>query len=311
MTTFPQFRPIALSDRDTIQPLLQRYQPQTSELTFTNLYIWREHYAYRWAMLEPWLIVVGEDESGATFALPPVGPPAREAVVHRVLDWLRSEGESDPRIERADQRLVDELGKDDDLRVEATRDHYDYVYLTEQLISLEGRKLHGKRNHINQFERAYDYQYDALDDRYVDPCLDLTEAWCDLRRCEEDMGLMDEWDAVREALTHWRDLRITGGVLLVDGRVAAFSLGEKLNDPTAVVHVEKANPDLSGAYAMINQQFCEHAWAGLRYVNREQDLGIEGLRRAKLSYQPDHLVAKYRITCAAGKPPPEVTPQVK
>ncbi len=112
MTRFPEFRPIALDDRDVIQPLLDRHQPQTSELTFTNLYIWR--------------------------------------------------------------------------------DHYDYVYPTERLISLEGRKLHGKRNHINQFQRACAYRYDILKDQYVSPCLDLAEVWCDLKRCEEDMNLMDE-----------------------------------------------------------------------------------------------------------------------
>jgi hypothetical protein len=169
------------------------------------------------------------------------------------------------------------------------------VYLAAQLILLEGRKLHGKRNHISRFQRTYDFQYDALKDRYVAPCLNLAEVWCDFKRCEEDMNLMDEWDAVREALAHWRELQVGGGVLLVGGRVEAFSLGERLNEQTAVVHIEKANPDLQGAYAMINQQFCEHAWSALRYVNREQDLAIEGLRRAKLSYQPDHLVGKYRI----------------
>lgn len=302
MTEFPELRPIALDDRDVIQPLLDCYQPQTSEWTFTNLFIWRDSYAYRWALLDDWLIVVGERESGDRFALPPVGPPSRGTVVHRILAWLASASKVSPCIERADQRLVDELAADSELHIEATRDQHDYVYQTEHLISLGGRKLHGKRNHINQFQQAHEYRYDALQEQYVGSCLDLAEVWCDLRRCEEDMSLMDEWDAVREALAHWRELRITGGVLLVEGRVEAFSLGEKLNDETAVVHIEKANPDMSGAYAMINQQFCEHAWSGLRYANREQDLGIEGLRRAKLSYQPDHLVPKYRITRAAEEP---------
>jgi hypothetical protein len=250
-------------------------------------------------MLEDWLIVAGDDASGAGFALPPIGPPSRRRAVHDILDWLGSMGEGESRIERADQRLVAELEEDGTLRIEATRDQYDYVYPTAQLISLEGRKLHGKRNHIRRFQRAHSHEYDALQDRYIDACLGLAEVWCDLRHCEEDLSLMDEWDAVREALGHWRELELEGGVLLVDGQVEAFSLGEKLNRETAVVHIEKANPDLSGAYAMINQQFCEHAWSGLRFVNREQDLGIPGLRRAKLSYQPDHLVPKYRVRRAA------------
>jgi hypothetical protein len=299
MDRFAELKPIALEDRDAIHPLLSGYQPCTSELTFTNLYTWRGHYMYRWTKLDDWLVVIGEDEEGRTFALPPVGPSPRDAVVRNVLDWLRAAGPGEPRIERADQRLIDELKGDSDLVIEATRDHFDYVYATEQLISLEGRRLHGKRNHINQFRRLYRFRYDSLTDRHIPACLDLTEAWCDLKRCEEDMNLMDEWGAVREALAHWRELQIVGGVLLVDGRVEAFSLGEKLNDETAVIHFEKANAELEGAYAMINQQFCEHACSEHRYVNREQDLGIEGLRRAKLSYQPASLIEKYRIGLAS------------
>ena len=103
MTRSPEFRRFALDGRDAIHPLLYRYQPQTSELTFTNLYIWRDHHASRWALLDEWPVVIGEDESGGTFALPPVGPRSRDAVVHRVLSWLSSAAEGEPRIERADQ----------------------------------------------------------------------------------------------------------------------------------------------------------------------------------------------------------------
>jgi hypothetical protein len=109
------------------------------------------------------------------------------------------------------------------------------------------------------------------------------------------MNLMDEWQAVREALAHFSELDIQGGVVLIRDKVEAFALGELLNDRTAVVHVEKANPEVRGLYAVINQQFCEKEWKDVPYVNREQDLGEPGLRQAKQSYHPDHLVEKYRI----------------
>lgn len=110
--------------------------------------------------------------------------------------------------------------------------------------------------------------------------------------------MLGEWDAIREALTNFRSLELKGGVILVDNRVQAFTLGERLNNNTAVVHIEKANTEIRGLYAIINQQFCEKQWKDVLHINREQDLGELGLREAKLSYNPCRLVEKYRITLA-------------
>lgn len=106
---------------------------------------------------------------------------------------------------------------------------------------------------------------------------------------------MGEWEAVREILTNYHILNLTGGVIMIEGRVEAFTIGELLNENTAVVHIEKANPEIPGLYPMINQQFCEKSLHNITYVNREQDLGIDGLREAKLSYYPDHFEEKYQI----------------
>jgi len=134
-----------------------------------------------------------------------------------------------------------------------------------------------------------------LKDEHLNDCLGLAETWCQLRRCEEDLNLLGEWKAVREAFAHLGTLKIQGGVILIEDKVEAFALGELLNDQTAVVHIEKANPEIPRLYAVINQQFCENNWHDVTYVNREQDLGEPGLRKAKLSYHPEHLVEKFRI----------------
>ena len=123
--------------------------------------------------------------------------------------------------------------------------------------------------------------------------MEVAEKWCKIRRCEDDMNLLSESEAVRESLVHFPVLKIDGGVILIDGKVEAFTLGELLNDQTAVVHIEKANPENPGLYAMINQQFCENCWREVFYINREQDLGEPGLRKAKLSYYPDHFVESF------------------
>ena len=119
-----------------------------------------------------------------------------------------------------------------------------------------------------------------------------------MKRCECDLSLLGEWEAITAALANYQALELKGGVILVNDQVRAFSCGELLNKATAVIHLEKADPELRGLYAVINQQFCQQAWADVDFVNREQDLGEPGLRTAKMSYHPHHLVEKFRIRLA-------------
>lgn len=294
---FPSFKSLDLEDRDAIHPILWAYQPDSSELTFTNLFIWRDYYGFSWSMAGDCLILIASPLGQDSFAFPPVSRSARADTVFKVLNWLKeSKGVQTPRIERADGRLVSELSGDKRFTVEPIRDHFDYVYKTDDMIQLAGGGYRSKRNHINYFLRSYSYTYEELTSKHVAPCLDMTGSWCEVRRCAEDLNLLGEWDAIREALTNFRSLELKGGVILVDNRVEAFTLGEWLNNETAVVHIEKANVEIRGLYAMINQQFCEKQWRDVPYVNREQDLGEQGLREAKLSYNPIRLTEKYRIT---------------
>ena len=293
---FPEFRPIQLEDRDFIQELLWRYQPDTSEWTFTNLFIWRSHYGFQWCVYRDSLLVISAAEGSPCYALQPVGASPRSEIVRMLLRWLKDErGEADPRIERADQRLAAELEGATDLSIEPTRDQFDYVYRTEDLIKLAGRKYHSKRNHVNRFRGSHSFSYAPLTQEHVKECLDLTETWCEWRRCEEDMNLLDEWEAVRQALANLNALKLRGGVIIMEGRVEAYALGELLNDQTALVHIEKANPQIRELYAIINQQFCEKSWQDVPFVNREQDLGEPGLRKAKESYYPHHLEEKFIV----------------
>lgn len=298
MTTlpiFPEFKLLTLEDRPAIHERLWAYQPSTSELTFVNLYIWRNYYHFQWSLHEDWLLLVAEHDA-RTFALPPVGPASRLDVTRTLLRWLRdARGVAAPTIERADRRLADELAGADDLIVEEAREHFDYVYRSADLGQLAGRKYSKKRNHISQFLREYTYTYAPLTEDLVQGCLDLAEVWCKQRLCEEDISLQHEFCGIHDALTHLRVLAIAGGAILMDGKVQAFALGELLNAQTAVVHIEKANPNFHGVYPMINKEFAGQRWQDVPFINREQDLGDPGLRRAKESYYPDHLVEKYRV----------------
>jgi hypothetical protein len=294
---FPNFRPVELTDAAEIGPRLWRYQPETSELTFTNLFIWQEHYRINWCLEGEHLLFFCQGVDGICYALEPIGPPPRAEQTLQLLRWLQAEMEvASPRLERADARFATELDGDARLSVEPAREHFDYLYRTTDLIHLEGRNYHSKRNFINTFNQNYQYQYQDIKPENVQDCLNFQEEWCTRHRCAEDMGLLGEWSAVRRALENLDSLKLTGGVIIIDDKVQAFALGEMLNHETAVVHIEKANPELRGLYAVINQQFCEHAWVDIPFINREQDLGEEGLRQAKLSYHPFKLIEKFTVT---------------
>ena len=296
---FPRFKPLALADQAILRPILWDYQAETSELTFTNLFIWQSHYGYQWSRDGDRLLVVAAVAGGQAWALPPVGPSPRVDLCRQVLGWLKDEcGVANPAIERADSRLAAELAGHPEFVVERMRDHFDYVYRTDDLINLAGGNYHSQRNHINSLARSHRFRYEPLGAEYLPACLELSARWCKIKRCADDLSLMGEWEAVNAALASFQALSLKGGVILVNDRVEAFTCGELLNQVTAVIHLEKAAPELRGLYAVINQQFCRQAWAGVNFVNREQDLGQEGLRTAKMSYHPHHLVEKFRIRLA-------------
>ena len=177
--------------------------------------------------------------------------------------------------------------------IEYVRDYADYIYETEKLATLAGKKLHAKRNHINKFKNLYpNWTYESLNDENVEDCFQMALKWRNQNGCEDDPEKNSEMCVTLNSLRLFKELELRGGVLKIDGKIVAFSLGEPICDDTFVVHIEKAFADVEGAYPMINQQFVQHECMDYKYVNREDDTGAEGLRKAKLSYRPAFLEEK-------------------
>jgi len=288
---YPDFKTLTLEDREHITLCFGSSHPVTSELTFTNLFMWRHHYHFQWCRSADALLIVGQTGDGPTFGLPPIGKGDLSSALKDLFDYLGKHAQR-PEIHRVPENFAQSYADSLPIEVIPDPDNSDYVYRTESLINLSGRKYHRKRNHLNQFRNQYSYRYQSLTSDLIESCLDLEEQWCRLRSCVENPGLLNEEMAIRESLLHFDKLDCLGGLILVDDKVVAFSLGEPLNPDTAVIHLEKANPEFTGSYAVINQEFCQDAWSGYTYVNREQDLGEPGLRQAKLSYYPDHMSNK-------------------
>ena len=299
MSPFPPeslgFKPLELADKEAINAFLRGSPPQTSELTFSNMFMWRGYYSPAWRVWGEHLLILAQPPDHEPFALPPIGPGDLTPACLELCRLLGEAGAA-PSVQRVGAGLLERI---DQARLSASldRDQSDYVYLSAELIQLSGNRFHRKKNHLNKFRKAFPgHEYCPLDDGLVAQVLAMQQDWCTLKDCASDVSLVNEDQAIYEALSNFGRLDYVGGAVLIEGKVEAFSLGEALGPDTAVIHIEKANPELPGLYAAINQRFAAEAWAGYTYINREQDLGLEGLRAAKESYNPHHLVDKYILT---------------
>lgn len=293
--SFPEFKPLEIIDRNIIKKVLWQYQPQTSELTFANLFMWRTRYHYKWCFMNEWLIVIFDTDDKNLHAMEPIGPSPRIKPVLKLMKWLYDQNNGNCIIDRAGSGLFEELSDLNLFTVQPLRDHFDYLYSTMDLINLPGRRYHSKRNHLKRFLERYQIRYTPISDQIIPACLNLATKWFETHYYQKDVSASFELAAVNEALFHFHELNLTGAVLFINDQVEAFTFAEMLNTTTAVIHIEKASPQFHGIYTAINQMFCEKELKNCVFVNREQDLGDEGLRKSKLSYHPVKLIEKYRI----------------
>jgi uncharacterized protein len=280
--------PLSLDDRPVITEYLRRFPPEISELTFTNLYAWRHTRPIWLNEFSDSLLFFAETKTGMVLLGNPVGPASLSEVFKEYGSMIMG-AERFPREKLADGSLPSEA------RVVEDRDNADYVYRREDLATLAGRHFTKKRNHINQCLAAYNCQYELLTAETIPECLAMQDRWCAERNCAIEPGLAGEDQAIEETLRNYAEFDLTGCAIRIEGTIEAFTVGELLNPSTAVCHFEKAMPQFQGLTQLINQWFAKNNLSGFTYVNREQDLGIPGLRQAKESYFPDHLVEKVRI----------------
>jgi len=291
------FSPLTLEDKPRVDAALAADPPTVSELTFTNLWAWRRKRAIFTATDDAGALLLLCEEQGRHFFLPPVGDIDPAATARRLQAFAKGAG-FDLRIERVPSATAGILAAAG-FPVAAERAEFDYVYAVGEIASLAGRHFDGKRNQIRHLTATHACAFEPIDDAAAEECLALEEAWCDLRACHLDEGLAAEQGGIAECLRSRRRFGLIGGLVRVDGRVKAFALGEMLAAGTAVVHFEKADPGITGVYQLMNHWFCREALAGFSFVNREQDLGIPGLRQTKLGWRPHHLVEKFTVTAGA------------
>lgn len=276
-----------------IKDFLSRYPLEASEYTFTNLFAFSLAYNFMFSTLHDNLIILKDTAPVSAFC--PAGNSDISNTLDEIFGHLKKRTEQ-PYLERVPESFVRSyLLDDENYFTEEDRDNFDYVYNVKDLIALKGNKYHDKKNKVNKFRSLYRYEYLTLTPELIGKCLAYEDYWCEVRDCEKEPGLEKEQCAVYRMLINFGPLGIKGGLIRIDGKVAALTIGEKFLSDTMVIHVEKANSEIPGLYQVINQEFLMHEASDCEFVNREQDLGNPGLRRAKMSYNPVRFVKKYKI----------------
>lgn len=286
------FEPISLDKQNEYLDTFNRCPRKSSDYSFINLWGYSDDYGLYWAWSND-IVWIKQTIPEEVF-WSPIGS-------WRDMDWRKCFDKyfNDPvtflRIPE-DLVLIWEKNIEDRIRREDERRQWDYIYDVKELIELKGNRFHNKKNLVNQFKKTYDYQYIPFDAKMIDMALAMQEDWCTWRDCESSEALSAENRAISRVLDNWQMIsNLTGGALLVNQTMVAYTIAEQLSPDTMVIHFEKGNPDYKGAYQAINQMFLEHNGEPFDFVNREQDLGNEGLRKAKLSYHPIDFVKKYRV----------------
>ncbi|WP_373801606.1 DUF2156 domain-containing protein, partial [Bacteroides heparinolyticus] len=280
------FKDIELSDRELITRYTQNSPRRNCDLSFSNLCSWRFLYNTQFAILDGYLLLKFWAEEELVYMMP-IGNGDLKKVLEALIEDAHQEGKPFCLLGIC-SGMCSELetfmpGK---FQFTADRDYADYLYLRTDLATLSGKKLQAKRNHVNKFKRTYNYEYTPITPDRIQECLELEAIWCKANNCDQYEGTGNERRALVYALRHFDELGLMGGILHVDGKIVAFTFGMPINQDTFGVHVEKADTSIDGTYAMINHEFAKHIPEQYIYINREEDLGIEGLRKAKLSYQP-------------------------
>ncbi|NTV13412.1 MAG: DUF2156 domain-containing protein [Desulfobulbaceae bacterium] len=285
----PNLVPLDLAAAPMVNRYLATHPPEISELTFTNLFAWRRGRPVWLVELPETLVFLIPAPEGSDGKWLVFGPPVGPLPLATVMAELGESVHGGVRQSAASVATLDPAR----FAIAADRANSDYVYRVADLAELAGRNYAAKRNLIKQCLRDHTCHFEPITTGNLDECRDLLNRWCDLRHCDLDHGLSGEWQALQESMSNFLNFGLLGGLVRVEGTVEAFAIGERLHNDTAVCHFEKSLPAIQGLGQLINQWFAAHCLRDFTYVNREQDLGIPGLRQAKESYHPTHLVEKF------------------
>ena len=296
-----QFKPIDIADKATIEHYIHKSNCRSCSFSIANIFCWQKLQQTHWAVINDFLVLRIKSHDGKQpIYLEPMG----EGDFSQILPTLAQDAQENFGAELHLYIYTEEAktiieSKGDEYIFTEERAHAEYIYLADDLRTLAGKKLQPKRNHNNYFTTNYNYRYEELAPHHFEECLSLDAKWRKERCTNEDRGLCrHERGAIEEAFRLWNELGLTGGVLFVDDEIVAFTYGVKINHDTFNILIEKGDTSYKGVFATINKLFVTQIPQEYIYINREEDLGLVGLRHAKMTYNPKSLLAERHIKTA-------------
>ena len=291
------FHPVTLCDKAWVDEIVRAEDSRSADYNFGNIYIWDNRFRQLIARKDGRMLTKLRYEGKPTFVFPIGTGPLRPAI--EALREYAACKDYEPFCLRGiteEHRALLEKEYPDAFRYTEDTNNADYIYEAEKLATYAGKALHGKKNHCNRFEAENEWRFEPLTRALIPGCLDMLDIWSEENAERLEKSIVHEHAAIVRAFAAFEKLGLEGGVLWANGKIVGFTLGEFASADTFNVHFEKAEGTINGAYPMTCRELTRmllEKYPALRYVNREDDMGIESLRRSKESYKPAFLLRKY------------------
>ncbi len=286
------FKRIRAEDYNLISPILKRAGYNSCETSFPSLFVWSEYFNTKMCV-EEGTVFTQTELNGETVYLFPVGGDIKTAF-GKLSEYTG--GRFSLRCVTDRMRKEMETAFPNEFSYTEERDTFDYIYDRDSLATLSGNKLHQKRNHVNKFAKRFDgrFRYETMTEDKIPQVLAYQKEWLRASELREDYkALESESKAITRLLENFSRLELLGGIVFIDDAVKAYCIGTRISNDTVDVMVEKGDYNFDGIYQYINREFVRNECEDALYINREDDAGVEGLRKAKMSYNPIELLKKY------------------
>ena len=293
MISLADFAPVTLDVKDKLVSHYSKFPQVHSDNSFVNMVCWNHYAHYQYAFLGDSLVLASTIDGDTKFRCP-IGPP-NSILLKDVLFLAKDAGDDAPFVIFGDEArgMVEETFPH--LKLYEERALFEYVYRSSDLADLPGKKFLTIRHQLNKFRHKCSYKLEPITKETIEDVEKFLLEWCEWKDCDSVPVLAHEKDALFFAINHFSDLDLSGLAIRIDGKIGAISLYEELNTDTALIHFEKGLPECEGIYKAINAETANILRDRYTYINRESDLGVEGLREAKVRYHPDHMVPVYYV----------------
>lgn len=291
MLSIEDFKPVSINDKTIFDKHYDKYPPFHSDNVFTTLVSWREYVDFRYHILENNLII--RSETNRNIQITPASGNINKTIFDQILELAIDNSNVDIIVDNhIKEWITSQYSK---ITFLPKRDYFDYVYLASDLAELKGSKYSKIRNRLNKFKRIYKYSVEKISEDNMPEINEFLKRWCLWKDCESDPVLENEKKAILYSMKHFFDLELSGISVIVNDAIEAIAVYEKMNYDTVVVHYEKASPDYDGIYKAVNQETAKSVQEDFKFIDRESDMGVPGLRKAKMSYRPHHMIKVFAI----------------